>query len=286
MRRAARTPVLLAVALGLAVSLVARSANAGDRLLATGGATQIEGSAGGGVVPWAVLSGYGSDGEVGGSAFATRVHVDRFTLDAYGAAFSWNNRIELSVARQRLDAKPYDEVLRQVVLGAKVRLYGDLIYEGLLPQLSFGVQYKRLSDFELPRAVGARSRDGFDFYLSGTKLFLAGFLGRNVLVNATVRATRANQMGLLGFGGDRRSGYRALFEGSVALFLNRRTVIGYEFRQQPENLRALESDPWHVAFLGYFVNKHVAVVGAYTRLGTVASIDGQDGWYVSVQAGF
>src|SRR5438874_9832371 len=37
---------------------------AGDgRLLATGGATQIEGSAGGGIVPWAVLSGYATRSE-------------------------------------------------------------------------------------------------------------------------------------------------------------------------------------------------------------------------------
>ena len=29
------------------------------RLLATGGATSIDGAAGGGIVPWAVLAGYG-----------------------------------------------------------------------------------------------------------------------------------------------------------------------------------------------------------------------------------
>ncbi|HIQ51993.1 MAG TPA: DUF3034 family protein, partial [Pseudomonas pachastrellae] len=33
-------------------------ADTGGRLLATGGVTNIEGSAGGGIVPWAVLSGY------------------------------------------------------------------------------------------------------------------------------------------------------------------------------------------------------------------------------------
>ena len=48
-------------------------ADTGGRLLATGGVTNIEGSAGGGIVPWAVLSGYGTRDEWGGDAFATRV---------------------------------------------------------------------------------------------------------------------------------------------------------------------------------------------------------------------
>ena len=48
------------------------SADAG-RLLATGGATSLEGAAGGGITPWAVLAGYGERGEWGGDVFATRV---------------------------------------------------------------------------------------------------------------------------------------------------------------------------------------------------------------------
>ena len=36
------------------------------RLLATGGATSLEGQAGGGIVPWAVLAGYAEEGEWGG----------------------------------------------------------------------------------------------------------------------------------------------------------------------------------------------------------------------------
>ncbi|MDP1645011.1 MAG: DUF3034 family protein [Thiobacillus sp.] len=38
--------------------------------------------------------------------------------------------------------------------------------------------------------------------VSATKLYLAGLLGRNALLNRRCVA-RANQMGLLGFGGDR-----------------------------------------------------------------------------------
>ena len=55
-------PTLLAAMLllpGLA------SASGNSRIIATGGATAVEGAAGGGLVPWALLSGYGDRGEAG-----------------------------------------------------------------------------------------------------------------------------------------------------------------------------------------------------------------------------
>ena len=42
----------------------------GGRLLATGGVTQLEGAAGGGIVPWAVIGGYGTRDEIGATGFA------------------------------------------------------------------------------------------------------------------------------------------------------------------------------------------------------------------------
>ncbi|OYW32390.1 MAG: hypothetical protein B7Z51_03330, partial [Methyloversatilis sp. 12-65-5] len=41
-------------------SSTANGLHAGDRLIATGGVTQIEGAAGGGLNPWAVIAGYGT----------------------------------------------------------------------------------------------------------------------------------------------------------------------------------------------------------------------------------
>ena len=35
----------------------------GGKLLLTGGVTQIEGAGGGGLTPWALIGGYGSDGQ-------------------------------------------------------------------------------------------------------------------------------------------------------------------------------------------------------------------------------
>ena len=79
------------------------AAQADGRLLATGGAMQIEGAAGGGLVPWAVLAGYGTRDEYGGTFAITRVDTGDYNLDMLGAAFTFRNRVEISYARQDLD---------------------------------------------------------------------------------------------------------------------------------------------------------------------------------------
>lgn len=281
----------------LAMALVAACcqapALAGDgRLLATGGASQFEGAAGGGLVPWAVLSGYGTDRENGATAFLTRVDTGDYALDAGGVAFTWRNRIELSYARQRLDIGELQRRLSlpvssfsQDVFGAKLRLGGDLVYTEM-PQVSLGVQHKRQRDFATPAAVGAVDDSDTDVYLSASKLFLAGLGGRHLLLNGTVRSTRANQAGLLGFGGDRERGRSLVLEGAAAVMLNPRWGVGVEYRQKPDNLGFAREDDWMDVFVAWFPNKHVSVVAAYVDLGSIATLDGQRGAYVSVQAAF
>jgi len=262
------------------------------RLLATGGATQIEGAAGGGIVPWAVLSGYGTDDQHGGTAFYTRVDTGDYALDAYGASYTFANRVELSFARQSFDlgelqrrlALPWD-ALEQDIYGMKVRLAGDLVYN-TLPQVSVGVQHKRLRDGALPLAVGAREDHGTDAYVSASKLFLDAAGGYQLLLNATLRSTNANQAGLLGFGGDRRADRQWVWEGSAAVLLDPRLAIGVEYRQKPDNLGFAREDDWRDVFIAWFPNKQVAVVGAWADLGSIATLDDQRGAYVSVQWSF
>lgn len=262
------------------------------RLLATGGATQVEGAAGGGIVPWAVLAGYGTDQQRGGTAFYTRVDTGDYALDAYGAAFTLHNRLELSVARQSFDlgelqrrlALPWD-ALEQDIFGAKLRVAGDVVYTRM-PQVSVGVQHKRMRDGTLPLALGARDDRGTDAYISASKLFLDGAGGYQLLLNATLRNTRANQGGLLGFGGDQRSARSWVWEGSAAVLLDPRLAIGVEYRQKPDNLGFAREDDWRDVFVAWFPNKHVAVVGAWADLGSIATLDDQRGAYVSVQLSF
>ncbi|MCL1499855.1 hypothetical protein A7D16_18095 [Xanthomonas nasturtii] len=268
-------------------------AMAGDgRLLATGGVSMIEGSSGGGIVPWATLSGYGTRDELGTIVFATHVDSGDYRLDVQGAALTVGNRLELSLARQRLDlgtlqdrlALPWN-ALGQDVFGAKLRVYGDLVY-GRGPQVSVGVQYKRLRDGSLPLAIGARDDHGTDVYISASRLLLQGAGGYQLLLNGTVRATRANQTGLLGFGGDRRNSYRLVPEVSAAVVLSPSWAVGVEYRGKPDNLGFAREQAWADAFVAWFPSKHVSLTAAWADLGDIATLTDQRGPYLSLQVAF
>ena len=262
------------------------------RLLATGGATSLEGAAGGGIMPWAVLAGYGERGEWGADVFATRVETGDYRLDVAGVAAAYGNRIELSYARQRFDLGTLardlnlpDNSLSMDTLGLKVRLAGDLIYDRL-PQISLGLQHKRQRDFLVPSLVGAQRREDSEGYLAASRLILGGAFGYNLLLNANLRYSRANELGLLGFGGDRRDRHSWLKEGSVAVLLDRHWAVGIEYREKPDNLGFAGESDWADLFVGYFPNKNLALVLAYARLGEIATLDNQDGVYLSVQGSF
>lgn len=273
---------VLAVLAALAAPAVA---GADGKLLATGGVMQVEGAAGGGIVPWAVIAGYGTAVEMGGAGFGSFVRTDDYSLTTAGGAIGFWNRVELSFARQDLDVRPLRLNLRQNILGAKLRVAGDPVY-GDWPQLSIGMQYKQNLDTAVPRAVGARHDNGLDLYASATRVFLDGPFHRNYLLNATLRATRANQLGLLGFGGDRGNHHELVLEASAAVFLDRRTAIGVEYRQKPDNLGFATEDDWMDVFIAHFPNKQVALVGGYVDLGDIAGAKDQRGLYLSLQLSF
>jgi hypothetical protein len=286
-RRPRRHPLF-----GLGAMLLAATAPVlagSDRLLATGGVAQIEGSAGGGAVPWALIAGLGTDEQAGGSAFCTGVRVQTFALRSCGLAVGFRDRVEVSFADQDFDL---DEVLAgesisQRVLGVKVRVLGDAVYDQdrWYPQLALGAQYKRNRDFDLvPALLGARDAADVDFYLAATKVYLAGPFSRTWLVNATLRATRGNQFGILGFGGDRKAGRSLNAELSAAMFVTDHLVVGAEFRQKPDNLGSFAEQDYWDAFAAYFPSKHFSVTAAYADLGRIAMVPGQRGWYLSLQA--
>lgn len=280
---------------GYCLMLFSTSSNAyevGSRLLATGGVTQVEGSAGTGIVPWAILPGYGQEGEWGGQVFGTYVNLDNYELSVIGANVAFNNRVELSVATQILGidaiAQPLglpDNELKQFVAGVKVKLFGDLIYT-TLPQVSLGIQYKKNTDFDVPALTGAKDDHGVDFYLAASKLWLSGINGYPILLNTVVRSTKANQLGLLGFGGDLDDSRSLLFEGSVGVLLRRDLILGFDYRQKPDNLSFAKEDDWMDLFLAWFPNKHLSITGAWTELGDIASKKNQSGFYISLEGTF
>ncbi len=268
------------------------AAQVSGRLLATSGVSEIEGAGGGGLVPWALITGYGTRDQIGANVHGTVADTADFVLSSLGASVGLYDRIEFSYAHEWFDTGRAGARLglgqgyqfHLDVAGAKLRLFGDAVFDqdSLLPEISVGTQFKAADRHAVLDAIGARSPDGADVYVAATKLFLS----ESLLLDVTVRATKANQFGLLGFGGDRNDSYQPEVEASAALLLSRRLAVGAEVRTKPDNLGFAREGPAFDAFAAYFVNKHLSATLAFLALGPVARQGEQNGVYFSLQSGF
>ena len=293
----------------LAGGLTSAQAETGNLLL-TGGVSSVEGAAGGGISPWAVIGSNATDGEVGGSAYLSRVGTQDYGLNAYGAALGYHDRFELSVGRQDFNTGGTGTALglpglhlKQSILGIKARVAGDAVLESdsAMPQIAVGAQFKSLDSSGLDgtlAALGAK-KTGVDLYVSATKLFLA----QGILVNGTLRATKANQGGLLGFGatlGGAKNSFSLEPEFSVVYLLSKNWAVGAEYRGMPNNLEAagraaglgngLAADAWKDLFVAWAPTKNFSLTAAYVNLGRIvpATTGGrsQTGYYLSAQLAF
>lgn len=267
------------------------------KFIATGGASMVEGSGGGGIVPWALVTGYGTRDSWGASAFATRVETQDYSLNSYGVAAGIGDRVEVSLARQEFkgDRAPLAQMsIGQDIVGVKLRLAGDAVYaqDSWMPQIAIGLQYKKnrgvdglaalgVSDV---RQLGARSDRGTDFYIAATKVLFE----QSLLVNGTLRSTKANQMGILGFGGDREGSRKLMPELSLGYLLTRKLVLGAEYRRKPHNLSVDNEKAYKDIFLAWLPNRHFSLTAAYADLGTITIFNpkAQRGAYLSAQAAF
>lgn len=280
------------------------------KLLLTSGVSSVDGAAGGGLTPWAVIGSNATDDEIGASAFVSNLGTKDYGLNVFGATLGFKDRYELSIASQDLDTRGTGTALglpglhlKQTILGAKVRVAGDAILDSdtLMPQIAVGLQYKTLASTGLDAtltALGAK-RSGVDVYVSATKLFL----GSGVLVNGTLRATKANQNGLLGYGatlGGNENRYSLQPELSIGYLLSKNVVVGAEYRFMRNKLEkagaaaglgnGLRSEDWKDIFIAWAPTKNVSLTLAYVDLGVVVPATTasrkQKGVYVSAQFAF
>lgn len=286
---------------------------AAGKLRLTGGVSTVDGAAGGGLSPWAVIGTQATEDEVGVSVHVSRATTRDYALTAAGVALGWNDRLELSFGRQRFDASPAVALngvapfgvapgvqVRLDVLGAKWRVAGDAVLDSdrWAPQVAVGVLHKRVDPASLGGVfdfLGVR-REGTELYVSATKLWLA----RGLLFNGTLRYTRANQGGLLGFGAAApgRDRFSVQPELAVAWLLRRDLAVGVEWRSKPNNLQALgraaglgdglREDAWRDVFVAWAPTRNLSVTLAHVDLGRVVpgvtAARRQRGTYVSVQA--
>ena len=316
---------LLAGAFSLVTGLYANAVLAdslSNKLLLTGGVSQVEGSAGGGLTPWAIIGGYGTNNEIGANVHYTYLESQNFGLNSYGAMIGLYDRVEFSIARQEFDVSDLrtkvsnglsvdaigrDEI-SQTIIGAKVRIFGEAVLDQdtWLPQVSVGVQYKKNHDGDLVvdgPVVGAEDDSGVDFYVSATKILL----DKNLLLNGTLRLTKANQFGILGFGGAKDDSYQPQIELSAAYLINRKLAVGAEYRMKPNNLISpandalfnganvidLTEDDSYDVFVAYAPTKNISLTLAYVSLGNIVNVPAinagygdQEAFYVSAQVGF
>jgi hypothetical protein len=260
------------------------------KLLLTNAVSAVDGASGGGISNWATIAGRQETRGVGVQAHVTAVLLPDFFYQSHGVALGIADRIELSYARQNFDTQDVGAalgigqgyMLNQDVFGAKVRLFGDVVYGNtMVPQVAVGAQYKRSLDGAVASAVGAAHDEGVDVTLSATKLLLS----HSVLVNTTARLTKANQNGLLGFGSVSNDSYAVQFEGAVAYQFSRRFVLGTEFRTKPDNLGLGEGD-WFDVFAAYASSDNLTVTAAYADLGSIATFTGQRGAFLQAQVAF
>ena len=284
------------------------------KLLLTGGVSSIDGAAGGGLTPWAVIGSNATAGEIGISAHVSRATTQDFSLNTMGVALGLYERVEVSLARQDFDASPATALnslgfgvqtgqhVTMDVLGLKVKVAGDAVLDSdnWMPQIAIGLEQKSVDAGSITPVLdflGAKT-SGTDFYVSATKLFL----GQSLLINGTLRYTNANQNGLLGFGSQAPGTHTASWvpEVSVAYLLNKHLAVGAEYRAKPNNLESLgraaglanglAEDAWQDLFIAWAPNKHSSITLAYLDLGRVLPgiTNGrpQTGYYLSAQLAF
>ncbi len=274
-------------------------------LLAATGAqaavTNIDGQAGGGIVPWALLSS-------GPTVAYTHITTQNLNVDSLAVNTSFANRVEVSYARNMLNVNGTNATAVGGLVGAnstdnvdnfgiKVKLndMGDS-----MPQFAIGAVYKKVSgnlyDNVLKPALGVNN-SGTDIYAAASKILN---MGKTVLLNGVIRATKADELGLLGFGGGvtagAPSGYKLVPEVSAEVFAASNVVVGAEYRKMPNFSVAGATDgvlhpnsayDFHVV---YVANKTFTLTAAYANLGEVApaatNTNRQNGLFLQGQVNF
>ena len=264
----------------------------GGKLKLTRGISTIEGQGGGGLTPWALITGDETNRGVGATAHVSAVNLPDYSFLSYGVGFGLFDRFELSYTHEEFDTEDVGTALGlghgftfgQDVWGAKMRVAGDAVYDqdSWLPQVAVGANWKQNDQGAVLNAIGARDDKGWEAYASATKILL----DQSLLLSGTVRWTNANQTGILGYGGDRNDDHRLEAEGSIGWLLSRSLVIGGEYRMKPNNLSVAKEDDWFDLYAAWAITKNLTLTGAYADLGSIVTFDNQRGLYLSLQAGF
>ena len=100
------------------------------------------------------MSGYATRDEIGVSLASRTAHVDDYSLQVHGVSINIQDRLKLSLAHQECYNEALAQSIRQNIIGLKVHITGELVYDAL-PLISAGMQYKTLVDDDVAKLLGA-----------------------------------------------------------------------------------------------------------------------------------
>ncbi|MFO8007626.1 MAG: DUF3034 family protein [Candidatus Brocadiia bacterium] len=258
----------------------------------------IEGVGGLVLTPTAYLAAPPAAGEDFGmpSLSVQTAWVGHRDLQVLAATWNVGNRLELGYALNRFDVgnlnvgsiASHPEQLYMHHLNARY----NLIQEGQwdkewMPAVTFGAHYKINDDIDdinnslgdALDGIGYDDNDGLDFTLTASKTL--GMFPRPVIATAGLRASKASQLGLTGFGDD----YLVSFEGSVLTLVTDRLALGAEFRQKREALGEIDGlveseDSWWDVHAAYILSPNASLYAVIGDAGAVLEHSSERLWGV------
>lgn len=226
--------------------------------LAAGPLLNVEGVAGGGLVPCAYLPPAPAEGSGIGRPVMAQWIVNGRDTHIYSSSIALNllDRFEAGIAHVMLDfnriksdiehkshgqVRPRENAMHLTVVHLKTLLVREAPAR---PALALTAEYKYNHTIEkidenvmgALTAIGYQNCWGVDLDVTLSKT-LPDLLWWPLLVHANLRLTRAAQIGLLGF----CDHYSAHLEAAASLVLRPNLLVGAEFRQKPDPYHSLSS---------------------------------------------
>lgn len=287
---------LFGAAIAAAVSLAYAEPQGTPDVFASGETSlSMSGSTGGIVTPWATIGDPAPSRVFAASATLSTLRTDDYRLQSAGASISYRGLAEFTLARTHIDSPAGLDSPKLDALGLKLKVAGRsaLLWPALQPDVSLGLEYKRLNS-AVPTTMGL-SDHGTDLLLSASDRFLRDSLK----INMTLRLSDANQGGFAGFGSGTGSNYKLRPELSASYRLARNFAVGAEYRingaraypVRPDLAPqwATPADDWKSVYLAWAPHDRILLRLAYVDLGHVSPFDlsrAQRGYYLSLLGAF
>lgn len=252
----------------------------------------IEGVGGIVLTPMAYLVNPGPPGTlIGKPAIAAHMAlVGSKDLEAFSITETLFGRLELGYAVNRLGLGDFPGDVRAATgvdigthdvwlhhLNARLNVIKENQWDTTwVPAVTLGAHYKHNADIDdIDRRLGGAltglgldDDSGLDFTLTASKTLTC--LPRPTIVTAGARASKAAQLGFVGFTDD----YSLTFEGSVLMLVTGRLGVGAEYRQKPDELGQIPGviggeDDWWDVHAAYIINDRATAYVTVGKAGTV-----------------